>query len=58
MKRPPQGLPMNVRIFGQFSDFLGESFLDLLIITLQSVLCGPPDNDTIPIHAYHISSRE
>lgn len=47
VERPSQWFSVNVRIFRQFSDLIDEPSLDFFIITLQSILCRSPDDDSI-----------
>ena len=45
-----QWFSVNIRILRQFPDLLDESSLDFFIITLQSILCGSPDDDPVRTH--------
>ena len=50
MERSSQWLSMDIRIFRHLPDLLCESSLDFFIITLQSVLCGSPNDDPVKTH--------
>lgn len=50
MEGPSQWFSVNVGILRQFPDLLDESSLDFFVITLQSILCGFPDDDPVRTH--------